>query len=89
MLEKDKKIMKQDFEIQKSRVQMHQQKQQIQMLTQELSRLRNRNTTSKGGDEEHEKGELLEELALQIEEGSREIKIIQQDLLAANPTLFN
>ena len=76
-------------------MQIYQQKQQIEMLTQELSRLRNQGTASSqhrangsGDAAEEEKGKLIEELAHQIEEGSREIKIIQDELQAANPKIF-
>ena len=92
--EKEERIMKQDFELQRAKVQVHQQRQQIDVLTQSLSQARSQAQSGaneiqgaeKAGDQE--KGELIEELAHQIEEGSREIKMIQEELLAANPKIF-
>ena len=81
--------MKQDFELQRYRVQVHQQGRQIQMLTAEIGRLRNAGQAlpvPRGQD--GEKGHLIQELAHQIEEGSREIKLIQSELRAANPAIF-
>ena len=86
---KDERIMKQDFELQRYRVQVHQQGRQIQMLTAEIGRLRNAGQAlpvPRGQD--GEKGHLIQELAHQIEEGSREIKLIQTELRAANPAIF-
>ena len=95
LLKKDERIMKQDFELEKSKVQIFQQKQQIALLNQELSRLKMSASASTGSSGQrgkhqqvHEKGQLIEELALQIEEGSREIMLIQDKLKAANPIIF-
>ncbi|QDZ24729.1 hypothetical protein HOP50_14g72660 [Chloropicon primus] len=87
---KDERIMKQEFELQRSRVVVYQQRQQIQSLTAELSRLHNQSVTLPGsGQQEEEKGRLMKELAHQIEEGSREIKIIQNQLLSTGATDFS